>query len=117
MPMQRDRYPSDWDAIAHMVKHEASWCCEACGRPCREPDETNEAFMRRLSLEQVREYLDRPRRFVLTVAHLNHVPEDCRRENLKALCAPCHGRYDLGQMRRKQMLKREAAGQLSLSLG
>lgn len=114
--MQRDRYPVDWDAIAHMVKFEAGWTCEECGRLCREPDESNEQLMRRLPLEQVREYLDAPGRFVLTVAHLNHVPEDCSRDNLRALCAPCHGRYDLGQMGRKRMLKREAAGQLSLSL-
>jgi hypothetical protein len=32
---------------------------------------------------------------VLTVAHLNHTPEDCRDENLKAMCQRCHLRYDL----------------------
>lgn len=31
---------------------------------------------------------------VLTVAHLNHVPEDCRPENLQALCQACHLRHD-----------------------
>ena len=31
---------------------------------------------------------------ILTVAHLNHVPEDCRDENLKAMCQRCHLRYD-----------------------
>jgi hypothetical protein len=31
---------------------------------------------------------------VLTVAHLNHTPEDCRDENLKAMCQRCHLRYD-----------------------
>lgn len=31
---------------------------------------------------------------VLTVAHLNHRPMDCRPENLKALCQRCHLRYD-----------------------
>ena len=33
-------------------------------------------------------------RIVLTVAHLNHTPEDCRDENLKAMCQRCHLRYD-----------------------
>lgn len=31
---------------------------------------------------------------VLTVAHLNHTPEDCRDENLLHLCQGCHNRYD-----------------------
>lgn len=31
---------------------------------------------------------------VLTIAHLNHQPEDCRPENLKAMCQRCHLRYD-----------------------
>ena len=31
---------------------------------------------------------------VLTVAHLNHIPEDCRDENLKHWCQRCHLTYD-----------------------
>jgi len=34
------------------------------------------------------------KRVVLTVAHLNHTPEDCRDENLKAMCQGCHLHYD-----------------------
>ena len=33
-------------------------------------------------------------KIILTVAHLNHQPEDCRPENLKAMCQRCHLRYD-----------------------
>jgi hypothetical protein len=33
-------------------------------------------------------------RVVLTCAHLNHTPEDCRQENLAALCQRCHLAYD-----------------------
>jgi hypothetical protein len=62
----------------------------------------------------VAEYLEHPTRWVLTVAHLDHRPENCDRSNLKALCAPCHCRYDLSQMARKKMLKLERLGQLSL---
>lgn len=32
---------------------------------------------------------------VLTVAHLNHTPEDCADDNLKAMCQGCHLHYDL----------------------
>jgi hypothetical protein len=62
----------------------------------------------------VAEYRAFPRRFLLTVAHLNHIPADCGRDNLKALCSPCHCRYDLKQMGRKRWLKRERHGQLRL---
>ena len=33
-------------------------------------------------------------RIVLTVAHLDHTPENCDYENLKALCQKCHNNYD-----------------------
>jgi hypothetical protein len=31
---------------------------------------------------------------VLTVAHLNHTPEECGDDNLKAMCQGCHLHYD-----------------------
>jgi hypothetical protein len=31
---------------------------------------------------------------VLTVAHLDHQPENCADDNLKAMCQRCHNRYD-----------------------
>lgn len=31
---------------------------------------------------------------VLTIAHLDHTPENCDLDNLKALCQKCHLRYD-----------------------
>jgi hypothetical protein len=37
--------------------------------------------------------LDR-RLVVLTIAHLNHVPEDCAEDNLRAWCQRCHLTYD-----------------------
>ena len=77
MPMDRARYPRDWKRISFEVKQEAGWCCEECGKKCYRPGEPCP-----------------DRRYVLTVAHLNHRPEDCRRENLRALCSQCHLRYD-----------------------
>ena len=32
---------------------------------------------------------------VLTVAHLNHQPEDCSDKNLLHMCQGCHNRYDM----------------------
>jgi 5-methylcytosine-specific restriction endonuclease McrA len=67
-------------------------------------------------------YVEKPTRFTLTVAHLDHNPANCDRANLKALCAPCHLRYD-APLHRANAAKTRAAkrekrdqtiGQLSL---
>lgn len=114
MPMDRRLYPDNWEAIAQQVKAESNWCCEACGKPCRRSGESLREFIDRVPRLPLEELFEHPQRWTLTVAHLNHVPADCRRSNLKALCAPCHCRYDLSQMGRKRQLKRELLGQLTL---
>lgn len=50
---------------------------------------------------------------VLTVAHLDHQPENCADDNLAALCQRCHNRYDL-PMRRAG--RKERLGVLALGL-
>lgn len=77
MPMERERYPKNWKQIALSVKEAASWRCQKCGKQCRRPGEQFDTHKR-----------------TLTVAHLNHTPEDIRPENLMAMCAPCHLQYD-----------------------
>lgn len=125
MPMDRSLYPQNWEAIAQQVKDEAGWRCEQCGRVCRRPRESLPDFCQRIEgvshpdLDWVNQtaiatILDKPQRWTLTVAHLDHIPQNSERSNLKALCAPCHCRYDLSQMARKKFLKREREGQLSL---
>lgn len=122
MPMDRKRYPSDWEAIALKIKSEANWKCSECGRECRRVGESLSEFIDRIvpkvhctdSYNLLNEINTKPTRFVLTVAHLNHIPEDCSHSNLKALCSVCHCRYDLKAMARKKMLKREYQGQLNL---
>ena len=121
MPMDRKLYPEDWDDIASGIKAEVNWCCEFCGRACPRPGESPQDFMSRIcttcdlaTCPVVAEYRKSPRRYLLTVAHLNHIPADCDRANLKALCSPCHCRYDLKQMGRKRFLKRERHGQLRI---
>lgn len=96
MPMDRKRYPKDWKQIAFEVKQEAGWKCEECGVQCYRPG------------QRVTDH-----GLVLTVAHLNHTPEDCRRENLRALCARCHLRYDVGHHRESMVHK----GTNQMSLG
>lgn len=77
MPIDRSKYPDDWDEIAFEVKEEADWQCECCGKQCRRPGERFDTHKN-----------------TLTVAHCNHKPMDCRPKNLAAMCAPCHCRYD-----------------------
>lgn len=74
MPMERHRYPDNWDEIATQVKEEAGW---KCGKQCRRPGEPFDTH-----------------RNTLTVHHRDHTPENCERSNLVALCAPCHLRAD-----------------------
>lgn len=78
MPVDWSKYPDNWDVIAFGIKEEADWQCECCGKQCRRPGEP----------------FDTHKRETLTVAHCNHVESDCRPENLSAMCAPCHLRYD-----------------------
>lgn len=80
MPMDRSRYPKDWDEIAFKVKDDADWKCELCGRQCRRPGEPFDTHKR-----------------TLTVAHLDHTPENCERSNLMALCPACHLKMDARQ--------------------
>ena len=77
MPMKRERYPANWERIALEKKESVGWRCEKCWKQCRKPGEHFDTHKN-----------------TLTVAHLNHTPEDVRPENLMAMCAPCHLKYD-----------------------
>ena len=93
MPMERDRYPADWERIATAKKEDTGWRCERCGAQCRKPGEPFDTHKR-----------------TLTVAHLNHTPEDVTPENLMAMCAPCHLRYDAQHHAETRRKRREVSG-------
>lgn len=131
MPMNRKLYPENWDAIAREVKDRADWKCQECDRPCRRPGENWESFASELSSpwyedgyeyfydeEMGEAYIEKPGRFVLTVAHLDQNPGNNAPENLKALCSVCHLRYDskahIISRKRNRRLRQENAGQLRL---
>ena len=126
MPMDRSLYPENWEAIALAVKTAANWTCQGCCRPCRRPGESVSAFIDRIDESFHSDWLDdlfdeenlrlKPVRFTLTVAHLDHDPWNPN-ARLKALCAPCHCRYDLKALPTKRRLKRERLGQLTLEMG
>jgi hypothetical protein len=75
----RARHPKDWKAISQRIRFErAAGRCEAdgCDGEHGKPHPVTGSIV------------------VLTVAHLDHTPENCADENLKAMCQRCHLAYD-----------------------
>ncbi len=124
---EKARYPKDWRTISASIRERAGNCCEKCKAP-------NGAFIARgcgkdagtyMLTEggetfdtETGEYLGRSRgseynaasmlRVVLTVAHLDHQPENCDPENLRAWCQRCHLRYDAEHHARNAAATRRA---------
>jgi 5-methylcytosine-specific restriction endonuclease McrA len=74
LPENKKRYPPNWKEIRAGILAECENKCEFCG---------------------VENYSVRGgKKIVLTIAHLDHTPENCGRENLRALCQKCHNGYD-----------------------
>lgn len=111
-PENKARYPTNWKEIRAAILIRAGDCCEKCGvkngdRICRgagdDADtymtsdaevfdaETGESFgQRHMSNYEVGKMVD----IVLTIAHLDHTPENYDPDNLRAWCQRCHLRYD-----------------------
>lgn len=111
-PEEKARYPKDWPQISERIRRRAGGKCEFCGvqnyelgkrfsghwhraEPKgdgpRDAPRTDDIFPCRFGDSVI---WARPIRIVLTVAHLDHTPENCGDENLKALCQRCHLAYD-----------------------
>jgi len=74
-PENKSRYPKNWKEIRAKILDRAGHRCEFCG---------------------IENYAIRENgsKVVLTIAHLDHTPENCSEDNLKALCQKCHNSYD-----------------------
>lgn len=120
MPIIRARYPENWEAIALRIKHEANWCCQQCQRPCRQPSEPLANFLkqvqhwRRQRTPRPAKFEEAPRRYLLTVAHLDQQPSNQAPSNLQALCTVCHLQFDSRFRAKQKRLKAEFFGQLSI---
>lgn len=88
MPVDYSKYPADWKAISARIRDRSGGRCE-CGGDCGLHHE------RRCEEQNGQPAKWARGRVVLTVAHLNHDPMDCRDDNLKAMCQRCHLRYDV----------------------
>lgn len=111
-PENKARYPANWADIRAAILARANHCCEQCKVPNGERiargagryvdtyqmndaevycADTGENLGRvRMGDYEVKNMVD----IVLTIAHLDHVPENCDPSNLRAWCQRCHLRYD-----------------------
>lgn len=90
--------------------------CDAAGQGLRWPSmdrwtfgEARE-FASELDWDEIAGDSPKPIVIVLTVAHLNHQPEDCRPENLAAWCQRHHLAYDHEHHRASAQITRRARG-------
>lgn len=81
-PENRKRYPPNWRDIRDRVIARAKNACEGSPRypNCRARNAERHPVTGSV--------------VVLTVGHLDHVPENCDDENLRAWCQRCHLNYD-----------------------
>lgn len=111
-PENKARYPADWKQIRASILVRAGNCCEHCHVPNRvriargQGDDADTYMMddAKVYCANTGEYLGQCRMsdydvarmtdIVLTIAHLDHQPENCDPANLKALCQRCHLTYD-----------------------
>lgn len=103
-PENKHRYPKNWREIRIRTLARAGNRCEGVpGTPC---GVANYAIVRRYQTQDLRKWKDI--RIVLTIAHLDHTPENNDPRNLRALCQQCHNRYDAkvrAEGRKSRMLR------------
>ena len=132
----RARYPADWKAIRTAILERARYACEwpGCGaiqysvgywthEGFRWVGERNwyptYAEARQAAADNQPDDPDEPKNIVivLTVAHLDHTPENCAPENLRAWCQRHHLAYDhKHHIGNAQATRRAKLGNLELEL-
>lgn len=131
-PENKARYPNNWASdIRPSILARAGDRCEQCKAPngekiCREMSgatymiDTGEVFDANTGDALGQTHLvDYPAgryiTVVLTIAHLDHQPENCDPDNLRAWCQRCHLRCDQAhhaESRRATIASRKASGDL-----
>ena len=113
-PSEKARYPKNWLEIRQRILQRAGYRCEQCGVPnhawiwrdqkgkwhfagkraLREAGFDKPPFRVACTFEDGRTGTIKVIKIVLTIAHLDHVPENCDESNLRAWCQKCHLTYD-----------------------
>jgi len=133
MPMDRSKYPSDWEVISARIRYDrAKDRCECTGECGFDHAEESNGWAP--DPERCIAYNNAPHpvtrsRVVLTVAHLGvpypdgrpgdkHDKFDVRPENLKAMCQRCHLSFDMeDHVRNRAANRRQSqvdAGQMEI---
>ena len=132
-PENRSRYPADWPQVRERILARAGHACEKCKAKNRtriargggadagtyqteDADVFDAETGEHLGQCHMGNYtVDRYVDIVLTIAHLDHVPENCADDNLRAWCQRCHLRYDHDHHRANaQATRRAKSGTLEL---
>src|SRR3990167_2240598 len=100
-PENKHRYPANWKQIRKEILGRAENRCEFCGV-------LNLSFRERFTYDANKPATMKHIRIVLTVAHLDHTPENCDPSNLRALCQRCHNRYDASHRARNRACRMNA---------
>lgn len=102
-PENKHRYPDNWKEIRAKVLERAGHKCEQCSvmnhQQVLRAKSTDVWIYDDGKLREVssfkHEFPDwRSVYIVLTIAHLDHIPENCDLSNLRAWCQKCHNSYD-----------------------
>lgn len=103
-PENKARYPKDWKQISAEIRFtRAAGRCECageCGRGTHNGRCPNANGGQAYGTGS---------KVVLTVAHLDHTPENCDPDNLRAMCQGCHLHYDGPHHAQTAARTREAA--------
>ena len=133
-PENKARYPKDWKQIRERILKRAGHRCESPGCNARHysvgfwslengvyrwvahwgQDDNQRTYTeaRAVAAElhwNRSEEGCKPTVIVLTIAHLDHQPENCDESNLRAWCQRCHLRYDAEHHKRNAQETRRKA--------
>ena len=116
-PENRKRYPKFWRAISDCIRFgRAGGMCECtgeCGIDHGAAWHASEHIGERCAAVHGEPHPVTESRVVLTVAHLDHRPENCDPANLKAMCQRCHNRMDAPMRRAGQRARARAQAAIS----
>lgn len=107
-PENKNRYPKNWKKISEYIRFvRAGNRCEVCGA-------INYSFVNKFTRELCLQDEDYAIKIILTTAHLDHNPENCEYDNLKAMCQKCHNKYDV-KHRKETRKNTRNKGQIQLT--
>ncbi|MCD8025072.1 MAG: hypothetical protein LUE64_06010 [Candidatus Gastranaerophilales bacterium] len=104
MPIKKENkklYPKNWKEIRQNILKRAGNKCEFCGvENYAIGVRDNDGIFHKINPETSDEYYYvevenlKKIKIILTIAHLDHNPQNCDPLNLRALCQKCHNNYD-----------------------